>query len=101
MKPNFKKGLLTAVVQNVETKEVLMVAYMNEAAFQLSIETGYVTFYSRSRDKLWVKGETSGNRMRLVQMRLDCDADALLVQVMPVGPACHTGAISCFFREVT
>jgi phosphoribosyl-AMP cyclohydrolase len=93
-------GLITAVVQDAETGEVLMVAHMNREAWQATRRSGRATFYSRSRQRLWEKGETSGNVMTVVETRLDCDADAVLLRVRPAGPACHTGARSCFFNEV-
>lgn len=89
-------GLVPAVVQDAATRRVLMLGYMNRAAAERTLETGLVTFWSRSRDALWTKGETSGNTLRLVAMRADCDADALLVLAEPAGPTCHTGAVSCF-----
>ncbi len=93
------KGLVTAIVQDVNTKQVLMVAMMNAEAFQLTQKTGQAHFWSRSRKKLWLKGETSGNIMDVREMRIDCDGDAILLQVAPRGPACHTGEISCFYRQ--
>lgn len=92
------KGLIPAVVQNQNTKEVLMVAYMNQEALDLTIQTGHATFWSRSRQELWEKGKTSGNYMNVEELRVDCDADCLLLLVNPDGPACHTGKRSCFFR---
>ena len=89
-------GLLPAVVQDAATGRVLMVAYMNEAALRRTLETNRVTFWSRSRNELWEKGATSGNTLELVTIAPDCDGDALLVAVRPAGPACHTGAESCF-----
>ena len=102
MKPDFGKGggLLPTVVQDCTTKEVLMVAWMNEESFQKTIETKETWFWSRSRQELWHKGGTSGNVQRVVEMKLDCDGDTLLVLVEPNGPACHTGAVSCFFNDV-
>jgi phosphoribosyl-AMP cyclohydrolase / phosphoribosyl-ATP pyrophosphohydrolase len=98
--PNFEKeSLLPAVVQDAASGEVLMVAYMNEQAYRLTLESGLAHFWSRSRKALWQKGETSGNRMVVVEVRLDCDQDAILVRVQPDGPACHTGQRSCFFRQ--
>ena len=93
------KGLIPAVVQNKDTKEVLMVAYMNKESLELTIKTGRATFWSRSRQQLWVKGETSGNLMYVHEIKVDCDQDCLLVMVDPSGPACHTGARSCFYRK--
>lgn len=94
------QGLIPAVVQNVDTKEVLMVAYMNADTVKQTLETGRATFWSRSRGEVWVKGETSGNYMYVKEMRVDCDADCLVVLVTPAGAACHTGNRSCFFRKV-
>jgi phosphoribosyl-AMP cyclohydrolase len=92
--------LLTAVVQDATTNEVLMVAWMNAEALRLTRQTGEAWFWSRSRDELWRKGATSGNTMRVRELRLDCDGDTLLLKVDPAGPACHTGEQSCFFRVV-
>ena len=94
-----EKGLIPAVIQNRTTKEVLMVAYMNKDAAEQTVKTGKATFWSRSRNKLWVKGETSGNFMYVKDIRVDCDADCLLVEVDPAGAACHTGNRSCFYRK--
>ncbi|MEZ4369025.1 MAG: bifunctional phosphoribosyl-AMP cyclohydrolase/phosphoribosyl-ATP diphosphatase HisIE [Kofleriaceae bacterium] len=91
-------GLAPAVVTDAATGVVLMLAWMNAEAWQLTRTTGLVHFWSRSRQALWQKGETSGNTLRVVELRLDCDADAILVRATPAGPACHTGATSCFFR---
>jgi len=93
-----ERGLIPAVVQNATTGQVLMVAYMNEAALELTCKTGEAHFWSRSRQSLWHKGGTSGNVQRVRQIRYDCDADTLLLWVDPAGPACHTGEESCFFR---
>jgi phosphoribosyl-AMP cyclohydrolase len=93
-------GLLTTVVQEATTNEVLMVAWMNAEALRLTHETGEAWFWSRSRGKLWHKGETSGNIMRVREILVDCDADTLLLKVDPAGPACHTGERSCFFRKI-
>src|SRR3990172_1502095 len=100
--PDFQKagGLVTAVAVDAEDGEVLMLAHMNEEAFRLTLETGRVHYFSRSRNKLWKKGESSGNMQELVEMRVDCDADAVLVRVRQRGPACHEGYRSCFFRAV-
>lgn len=89
-------GLLPVIVQDAVTLKVLMLGYMNEEAFVKTINTGLVTFYSRTRQSLWTKGETSGNSLRLVDMWADCDSDALLVHVNPVGPTCHRGTTACF-----
>lgn len=93
-------GLIPAVVQNIETNEVLMVAYMNADTIQKTLETGRATFWSRSRQKVWVKGESSGNYMYVKELRTDCDCDCLVLLVNPAGPACHTGNRSCFFRKI-
>lgn len=93
-------GLITAVIQDAVSLEVLMVAYMNEASVKLTRETGETWFWSRSRNELWNKGATSGNRQKVVEMLYDCDSDCLLIKVRPAGPACHTGATSCFFRKL-
>ncbi|MCF6277890.1 MAG: phosphoribosyl-AMP cyclohydrolase [Anaerolineales bacterium] len=94
------RGLITTVVQDQRTREVLMVAWMNAEALRLTRESGQAHFWSRSREKLWHKGATSGNYMYVRQIRVDCDADTLLLLVEPAGPACHTGARSCFYRAV-
>lgn len=94
------RGLIPAVVQDIETKQVLMVAWMNEEALQQTLSTDQAHFWSRSRKELWHKGATSGNVMHIKEIRLDCDADTLLLQVKPSGPACHTGATSCFYRQL-
>jgi phosphoribosyl-AMP cyclohydrolase len=93
-------GLVTAVVQDAGSAEVLMVAHMNRAAWEATLRTRRVTFYSRSRQRLWEKGETSGNTMHLRAVRIDCDGDAVLLRVDADGPACHTGERSCFFTDV-
>jgi phosphoribosyl-ATP pyrophosphohydrolase/phosphoribosyl-AMP cyclohydrolase len=92
-------GLIPAVVQDAHTREVLTVAYMNKDALQLTLERSETYFWSRSRQKLWHKGETSGNLQKVLRVSLDCDQDAVLVEVEPHGPACHTGAYSCFGLE--
>jgi phosphoribosyl-AMP cyclohydrolase len=94
--PDLGQGLLTAVVQDASSGEVLMVAHMDRDAYDATLVSGRATFWSRSRQRLWEKGETSGNTMRVVEVRLDCDGDAVLLRVVPAGPACHTGARSCF-----
>lgn len=97
----FKKGeLIPAIVQEQGTNEVLMLAYMNRESLQKTLETGYTWFYSRSRQKLWNKGETSGHKQRVVRVVGDCDDDTLLVTVVQTGPACHTGSKSCFFNTI-
>ena len=91
------RGLVPAVVQDAESGQVLMLAWMNAESLALTMQTGETHFWSRSRGELWHKGETSGNTQSLVAIFLDCDQDPLLVKVRPAGPACHTGATSCFF----
>ena len=93
------RGLIPAVAQDRFTGEVRMVAWMNEDAIRATIETGFATFYSRSRDELWQKGQTSGNRLRVDAIRVDCDRDTLILLVDPEGPTCHTGRASCFFTR--
>lgn len=95
-----EKGLIPAVVQDVTTKEVLMVAYMNDETLKMTLETKKATFWSRSRQEVWVKGGTSGNFMNVEDIKVDCDGDCLVVLVRPDGPACHTGNRSCFFRKI-
>ncbi len=95
-----EKGLIPAVVQNIETGEVLMVAYMNADSLQKTLDTGRATFWSRSRVEIWEKGATSGNYIYVKEIRVDCDADCLVLRSLPAGPACHTGNRSCFFRRV-
>jgi len=94
-------GLITAVIQDYASGRVLMVGYMNEEAFRRTVETGFATFYSRSRQKLWLKGETSGHRLAVKEIATDCDRDAVLVKVEALGPGvCHEGYQSCFFRKL-
>ena len=93
-------GLITAVVQDASTKDVLMVAWMNAESLQKTRQSGETWFWSRSRQELWHKGGTSGNIQKVSEIRYDCDADTLLVLVQPAGPACHTGATSCFYRSI-
>jgi phosphoribosyl-AMP cyclohydrolase len=93
-------GLIPAVVQEATTREVLMVAWMNRESLELTLKGGYTVFWSRSRRKLWKKGETSGCLQRVREVRADCDADTLLVLVDQAGPACHTGSTSCFFQPL-
>jgi GxxExxY protein len=95
-----ERGLLPAIVQDAETGEVLMLAYMNAESLGLTLETGETWFWSRSRKELWHKGATSGNIQHVVEVRYDCDGDALLVRVKPAGPACHTGERTCFYRTL-
>jgi phosphoribosyl-ATP pyrophosphohydrolase/phosphoribosyl-AMP cyclohydrolase len=94
------EGLIPAIVQHARSGEVLMLGYMNEEALRLTLDTKLVTFWSRSRQSIWRKGETSGNVLRLVEVRQDCDGDALLVLAEPAGPTCHTGEPSCFHRTL-
>jgi phosphoribosyl-AMP cyclohydrolase len=94
-----ESGLIPAIVQNAETLEVLMLAWMNAESLKLTRESGETWFWSRSRQELWHKGATSGNTQKAVEIRYDCDGDTLLVLVTPAGPACHTGARSCFYRS--
>ena len=103
MNLDFQKagGLVTAVIQDHATRRVLMVGYMNEEAFRKTVETGFATFYSRSRQKLWLKGETSGHRLVVKEIATDCDQDSVLVTVEALGPGvCHEGYESCFFRKL-
>lgn len=94
------QGLVTVVVQHEHTEQVLMVGHMNAEALAATLACGRVTFWSRSRNELWEKGATSGNTLRLRELRVDCDGDALLARALPAGPTCHTGTTSCFFRRV-
>ena len=95
-------GLIPAIIQDRHSGKVLMLGYMNEDAYKKTLTSGFVTFYSRSRQKLWVKGETSGHRLMAREIRVDCDQDALLIQADLAGPGCcHMGYRSCFFRKVT
>lgn len=98
MTPDFSKGLVPAVVQNAKSGKVLMLAFMDKDAWEKTRETKRAWFHSRERG-LWEKGSTSGNYMKVVEIRLDCDLDSILLRVDPTGPACHTGAESCFFNE--
>jgi phosphoribosyl-AMP cyclohydrolase len=95
-------GLIPAVVQDEATNEVLMVGFMNDEAWRITQQTGYVTFYSRTRNTLWTKGETSGNRLAVRRLLVDCDEDTVLIRAAPEGDGniCHTGARTCFFTEV-
>ena len=95
-----ENGLIPAVVQDAQSKEVLTVAYMNEESLTKTIETGETWFYSRSRQELWHKGATSGNTQKVVSIKADCDQDALVVEVVPTGPACHNGTTSCFTESI-
>ena len=94
-------GLIPAIVQDVRTRQVLMMAWMNAESLQRTLDVRERVFWSRSRQEFWHKGATSGNVQKVVAVHLDCDGDALLIEVEPAGPACHTGAVSCFFRELT
>ncbi|GAB5418590.1 MAG: bifunctional phosphoribosyl-AMP cyclohydrolase/phosphoribosyl-ATP diphosphatase HisIE [Crocinitomicaceae bacterium] len=98
MKIDFKKGdgLVPAIIQNANTAQVLMLGYMNEEAVNATVKSGNVTFYSRSKERLWMKGESSGNLLKLQEMRVDCDNDTLLIKALPTGPVCHTGSETCF-----
>ena len=103
MNLDFQKsdGLVTAVIQDHATGRVLMVGYMNEEAFRKTVDSGFATFYSRSRRKLWLKGESSGHRLAVKEIATDCDRDAVLLKVEPLGPGvCHEGYQSCFFRRL-
>jgi phosphoribosyl-AMP cyclohydrolase len=95
-----RDGLIPAIVQDAENHEVLMMAYMNEESLNLTLEKGETYFWSRSRNTLWHKGETSGNVQQVVDVLVDCDADTLLIHVHPAGPACHTGNQTCFYRTI-
>jgi phosphoribosyl-AMP cyclohydrolase len=95
------RGLIPAIAQDADSGEVLMMAWMNAAAVAQTLETARVTYWSRSRQSFWIKGETSGHVQELVSMAIDCDRDCLLVQVKQTGPACHTGRRSCFYTDVT
>ncbi len=103
MNIDFNKGggLVPVIVQNANTLQVLMLGYMNEEAYQKTKSTGLVTFYSRSKQRLWTKGESSGNTLKLVDIKIDCDNDSILVFANPTGPTCHTGATSCFKEETS
>ncbi len=96
-------GLVPGIVQDVKTGEMLMLGFLNDESYRMSLETGYVTFWSRSRSKLWIKGETSGNRLKIVTAATDCDNDALLfrVEVEGDGLVCHEGTVSCFTKPIS
>lgn len=94
-----EQGLLAAIAQDFQSGRVLMLAWMNEASLRESLDTGYACYWSRSRGRLWRKGEESGHRQKLHRVQLDCDGDALLLQVEQIGVACHTGRLSCFFYQ--
>ena len=93
-------GLLPAIVQDANTKQVLMMAWLSRESLQQTLDIQETVFWSRSRQELWHKGATSGNTQRVVSLHIDCDADTVLILVEPAGPACHTGSVSCFFREL-
>jgi len=95
-----EKGLIPAVIQDADTGEVLMLGYMNQEALNRTLSSGEVWFYSRSRQELWHKGETSGNRIMVRSVWLDCDGDTILVRAHPTGPVCHTGSRTCFFQQL-
>jgi len=95
-----EKGLIAAIIQDASSGEVLMLGYMNEESLKRTLDTGQVWFYSRSRQELWHKGETSGNYLNVRSISKDCDEDALLIQVEATGPVCHTGNRTCFFRRL-
>lgn len=101
MEINFEKmnGLVPAVIQDAQTRKVLMLGYMNREAYEKTVATGLVTFYSRTRQCLWTKGETSGNHLKVVSIKNDCDNDTLLIQATPTGPVCHTGTDTCWGEE--
>ena len=102
MELKYQDGLIPAIIQDPRNGKVLMLGYMNDAAYQKTVETGYVTFFSRSRQKLWTKGEESGHRLAVREVRIDCDQDALLIAAELSGPGCcHEGYESCFYRKVT
>jgi phosphoribosyl-AMP cyclohydrolase len=102
MEFKYQDGLIPAIIQDKHTGKVLMLGYMNEEAYTQTLNSGYVTFYSRSRQKLWTKGETSGHRLRVREIRVDCDRDSLLIQADLTGPGCcHMGYKSCFFRKIS
>ena len=93
-------GLIPVIVQSTDTNEVLMLAYMNKESYDKTIETGLMTYFSRSRQSLWVKGETSGHFQKVVSLTIDCDKDTILAKVHQTGPACHTGNPTCFFTDL-
>jgi len=101
-KINFEKmnGLIPVIIQNYETKKILMLGFMNKEAWEKTFETGKVTFWSRTRNKLWTKGVSSGNFLIVQKIYIDCDNDAVLIQAKPKGPTCHTGNKTCFFKEI-
>lgn len=98
---NKSDGLVPVIIQNATTAQVLMLGYMNEEAYEATVKTGKVTFFSRSKNRLWMKGETSGNTLDVESISLDCDNDSILIKAFPNGPTCHTGATSCFKEETS
>lgn len=101
LRPKFNAdGLIAAIAQDADTGDVLMLAWMNDAALRATIDTGRGTYWSRSRQALWIKGETSGHTQAVVEIRVDCDQDAVLLKVRQTGGACHTGRASCFYRKL-
>ncbi len=96
-----EKGLIPAIIQDADTGEVLMLGYMSEEALRRTMSSGEVWFYSRSRQELWHKGETSGNRLKMRSIWIDCDSDTILVKAEPTGPVCHTGNKTCFFQQLS
>lgn len=103
MKIDFNKtdGLVPVIVQNINTLQVLMLGYMNEEALEKTQNEGFVTFFSRSKNRLWTKGEESGNKLKVNDLSIDCDQDTILIKATPMGPTCHTGATSCFQNETS
>jgi phosphoribosyl-AMP cyclohydrolase len=102
MEFRFQDGLIPAIIQDKRSGKVLMLGYMNQEAYDATLRSGFVTFFSRSRQKLWTKGEASGHKLRVREVRVDCDSDALLIQADLTGPGCcHLGYKSCFFRKIT
>lgn len=103
MKINFTKGdgLVPVIIQQAQTLQVLMLGYMNEEAFEQTQKSGFVTFYSRSKQRIWQKGEESGNKLEVLDISIDCDADTILIKANPLGPTCHTGTTSCFAEETS
>ncbi|MBI9043326.1 MAG: phosphoribosyl-AMP cyclohydrolase [Anaerolineaceae bacterium] len=101
IQPDFdKQALIPTIVQDADNGQVLMLAYMNAESFAMSLACGQTVFWSRSRQELWHKGATSGNVQEIIDIALDCDADTLLIQTRSAGPACHTGEVSCFYRQI-
>lgn len=100
MEADFTKGMIPAVAQDAKTGKVLMLAWMNEEALKATKESGYMHYWSRSRDALWKKGETSGHLQKVVELWIDCDGDTILAKVEQTGPACHTGSETCFFERL-